>query len=443
MVNGAEQHFRSPSDAIAVGIGMVHQHFMLADNFTVTENIILGAEPRTGPGGVMIDLAGSKARLSEIAQNAGIEVDLDALVADLGVGERQRVEILKVLYRGAKILILDEPTAVLVPQEVDELFRNLKQLVADGATVIFISHKLDEVLEFSDEITVIRAGTTVTTVLPGETDQKQLAEYMVGSELPAAEPRHTQVGDEVLLEISDLSVRVNGSKPAVDHLDLAVRSGEILGVAGVEGNGQFEMCQAILGLVDAEGTVTIAGHDVSHRSTRDRMELGVAYIPFDRHDEGLMLESPLWENLLLTRDDEPELVKRGIIDQAAVRAATLATIERFDVMTPNETVPAYALSGGNQQKLLVGRELDSEPHVLIAAHPTRGVDVGAQATIWEHLRDARDAGLAVLLVTADLEELLALSDRIVVMFDGAVNAELVPADATPELLGRYMTGATA
>jgi ABC-type uncharacterized transport system ATPase subunit len=439
IVNGSERHFKSPSDAIDAGIGMVHQHFMLADNFTVTENIILGAEPTAG---IRLDLKAAKARLREIATASGIEIDLDTLVADLGVGQRQRVEILKVLYRGAKILILDEPTAVLVPQEVDELFENLKQLVADGATVIFISHKLDEVMAVSDEITVIRAGTTVTTVLPTETDQKQLAEYMVGSELPAAEPRTTQIGETVRLEVRGVSVGGNGdgARPSVDAVSLSVHAGEILGVAGVEGNGQFELCQAILGLTEASGTVTLNGVDVSHEQSRARQDLGLAYIPFDRHTEGLMLDSTLWENLLLTRDNEPELCPHGFVDQAAVRAATVATIEHFDVMTPSETVPMYALSGGNQQKLLVGRELDSGPKVLLAAHPTRGVDVGAQSSIWDKLRDARDNGLAVLLVTADLEELLALSDRIIVMFDGRINAELDPNEATPELLGTYMTG---
>ncbi len=439
IVDGVERHFKSPSDAIDVGIGMVHQHFMLADNFTVTENIILGAEPTQG---ARLDLKAARERLSEIAQSSGIDIDLDALVADLGVGQRQRVEILKVLYRGAQILILDEPTAVLVPQEVDELFDNLKQLVAEGATVIFISHKLDEVLAVSDEITVIRAGTTVTSVLPHETDQKQLAEYMVGSELPAAEPRHTTIGDEVLLEVRGLRVDADdeGGKPTIDDISFAVRSGEILGVAGVEGNGQFELCQAVLGLAESSGSVLLGGDDVSHEAPRARQDRGIAYIPFDRQTEGLMLNSPLWENLLLTRDNEPELSPNGFINQAAVRAATVATIERFDVMTPSETVPMYALSGGNQQKLLVGRELGSNPTVLIAAHPTRGVDVGAQSSIWDELRDARDQGLGVLLITADLEELLALSDRIIVMFDGRLNAELEPNEATPELLGTYMTG---
>ncbi len=440
IVNGVEQHFHSPSDAIAAGIGMVHQHFMLADNFTVLENIILGAEPKSGR---TIDFAGAHDELQRIAESSGISIDLDAYVSDLGVGSRQRVEILKVLYRGAKILILDEPTAVLVPQEVDELFVNLRRLVDDGATVIFISHKLDEVLAVSDDITVIRAGTTVASVKPGDVTQSDLGELMVGDELPHAEPRHTSIGSEIRLAASDITVANAldpGAKPTVDGASLEVREGEILGVAGVEGNGQFELCQAILGLIEYRGSITVDGRPVDELSTRERLTLGVGYIPFDRHEEGLMLDGPLWENLLLTRDDEPAFLNGPFIDQGAVRAATRATIERFGVMTPDEVVPAYALSGGNQQKLLVGRELDSEPKVLVAAHPTRGVDVGAQATIWAHLREARDAGLAVLLITADLEELIALSDRIVVMFDGRINAELATGEATPDVLGTYMTG---
>ncbi|MFN3255576.1 MAG: ABC transporter ATP-binding protein [Ilumatobacter sp.] len=440
VVNGLEQHFRSPSDAIDAGIGMVHQHFMLAENFTVLENIILGAEPTNG---IRLDMKSARTELARIAKNAGISIDLDAFVSELGVGQRQRVEILKVLFRGAKILILDEPTAVLVPQEVDELFENLRQLVADGATVIFISHKLDEVLAVSDDITVIRAGTTVASVKPAEVTQTGLGELMVGDALPSAEPRTTTISDEVRLEVTSLTVAnpVPGvSKPLVSDASFAVRSGEILGVAGVEGNGQYELCQAILGLVESEGTIRLDGNDVTMLSTRQRLETGLSYIPFDRHSEGLMLDAPLWENLLLTRDEEPPFRSGAFVNQKAVRDATLDTIDKFGVRTPDETVPAYALSGGNQQKLLVGRELDSNPSVMIAAHPTRGVDVGAQATIWHHLRAERDDGLAVLLITADLEELIALSDRIIVMFDGLIHAELQPAEATPEILGTYMTG---
>ncbi|NMD25392.1 MAG: ABC transporter ATP-binding protein [Actinobacteria bacterium] len=430
--------FRSPSDAIAAGIGMVHQHFMLADNLTVLENIVLGAEPVAG-GVIKYDDA--RRTLQAIMAQSGTHVDLEATVSDLGVGQRQRVEILKVLFRGAKILILDEPTAVLVPQEVEELFGNLHRLVADGATIIFISHKLDEVLTVSDDITVIRAGTTVAEVKPADVTRGQLAELMVGSELPSPHGRTTEVGTEVQLEVKSLTVTGPGHKPLVDDVSFVIRRGEVLGVAGVEGNGQFELCEAILGQVKpSAGSVHIGGADVTGASAHDRLVNGLSYIPFDRHREGLLLEFPLWENTLLGRDANPEFLKGPFIDGAATRADCRDIIEQFDVRPPSEVVPAYALSGGNQQKLLVGRELSSDPQVLIAAHPTRGVDIGAQAAIWDKLRVARDQGLAVLLISADLEELIGLSDNIVVMFDGRINARLTPGDATPELLGTYMTG---
>jgi simple sugar transport system ATP-binding protein len=278
-------------------------------------------------------------------------------------------------------------------------------------------------------------------VRPDEVTQAQLGELMVGSALPEAEARTTTIGSEILLEADNITVDVDG-RTVVDDVTLRIHSGEILGVAGVEGNGQFELCQAILGLTDYQGRVQVGGSDMTLATTRQRLEHGLSYIPFDRHDEGLMLDAPLWENLLLTRDEEPAFKSGPFVNVNAVRRSTVATIQRYGVMTPNETVPAYALSGGNQQKLLVGRELDSNPAVLVAAHPTRGVDVGAQAAIWEQLREARDRGLAVLLITADLEELLALSDRIIVMFDGRINAEFQPSEATPELLGTYMTGGT-
>jgi ABC-type uncharacterized transport system ATPase subunit len=438
-VNGQLQHFRSPSDAIASGIGMVHQHFMLADNLTVLENIILGAEPAKG---VRIDFAAAHQRVNDIAKAAGTTVDIDMPASELGVGQRQRVEILKVLYRGANILILDEPTAVLVPQEVDELFANLRQLVNDGATVIFISHKLDEVLAVSDEITVIRQGTTVTTVLPHEINRKQLAELMVGSELPSPDGRDSEISTEVRLQVSGLTVSAPGQRDLVHDATFGVHAGEIVGIAGVEGNGQFELCTAIMGLLPCTGRVEIGGHDVSKANTHHRRNAGLAYIPFDRHREGLMLDAPLWENSLLGREHTPSLNRGPLINGAAARADCREIIDRFDVLTPSEAVPAFALSGGNQQKLLVGRELSSEPSVLIAAHPTRGVDIGAQAAIWNEIRSARDQGLAVLLISADLEELIGLSDTILVMFDGLITATLDPASATPELLGTYMTGGT-
>jgi general nucleoside transport system ATP-binding protein len=437
-VNGVEQYFKSPSDAIAAGIGMVHQHFMLADNFTVLENIILGAEPVHGG---LISFAEARAKVSTIASASGAHVDLDALVSDLGVGQRQRVEILKVLYRGARILILDEPTAVLVPQEVDELFVNLHRLVDAGATIIFISHKLDEVLAVSDDITVMRDGTTVTTVKPAEVTRSKLGELMVGSELPSPEGRDSTVGSEVKMRVTGLSVGTAGTRKLVDSVSFEVHAGEVVGIAGIEGNGQFELCQAILGLLPiSDGTVQLGQHDVTHATTHQRKSAGVSYIPFDRHREALMLSSPLWENALLGREHEDRFNRGPLIDARAARSDCEALIERFDIMTPDETVPAFALSGGNQQKLVVGRELVNDPKILLAAHPTRGVDVGAQAAIWAELRHARDAGLAVLLISADLDELIGLSDTILVMYDGRITTTLDPASATPELLGTYMTG---
>ncbi|MFM8265204.1 MAG: ABC transporter ATP-binding protein [Acidimicrobiia bacterium] len=435
-VNGEVVTFRSPSDAIAAGIGMVHQHFMLADNLTVLENIILGAEP--GKRGV-IDGREAAKRVKELATSLGVEIDVSLPVAELGVGQRQRVEILKVLYRGAKTLILDEPTAVLVPQEVHELFDNLRRLFAAGTTVLFISHKLDEVLAVSNRITVIRQGTTVGTVAPAEVTRRKLAEMMVGSDLPQPEPRATHVVDTVRLAVSHVTVKRPGGRELVHDVSFNIRSGEILGIAGVEGNGQFELCSALLGREPSTGSVVIDGHDVSHASVRERMDAGIAYVPFDRQREGLMLSTSLWENNLLGQEEK--YTKFGFIDVRAARSACREVIKRFGVLTPNEEVPAFALSGGNQQKLVVGRTMSTQPSVLLAAHPTRGIDVGAQAAVWEEIRKARDAGMAVLLVSADLEELLGLSDRVIVMFEGAVAAELSPRDATPELLGSYMTGA--
>ena len=437
-VEGVDQVFRSPGDAIDAGIGMVHQHFMLADNFTVLENIILGSEPQRGAG--RIDFADARARITELVASIGGSLDLDDPISELGVGERQRVEILKVLYRGARILILDEPTAVLVPDEVDELFATLHRLVDDGATVLFISHKLDEVLAISDDITVMRQGTTVAHTRPNDTDRHGLAELMVGAELPSPAGRETTVGDDVRLGFEGITVDSPEGRPVVRDASVEVRSREIVGIAGVEGNGQYELCAALLGLIPATGSIAVDGRDVSQASTAERYDAGLAYIPFDRHREGLMLDAPLWENTLLGRDHEAELRRGPLVDAEGARASARAIIDRFGVLTPDEVTPAFALSGGNQQKLLVGRAMITQPSVLIAAHPTRGIDVGAQAAVWDEIRAARDAGMAVLLVSADLEELIGLSDRIIVLFDGEVTAELDPDNVTPAELGGYMTG---
>jgi ABC-type uncharacterized transport system ATPase subunit len=438
IVWGEEVALKSPKDAIHLGIGMVHQHFMLADNFTVLENIILGAEPsRRG----IVDQRKATQAIEQLVETYGLDVRPDAMVEDLEVGERQRVEILKVLYRGAKILILDEPTAVLVPQEIEELFRNLRELKAQGHTIIFIDHKLDEVLEISDTVTVIRQGRTVATVDPKDVTARDLAELMVGSELPIPETRESTVTDVVVLELSDISA-TDQDREIVHGVDLRVRHGEIVGIAGVEGNGQNELIEVLLGMRHASaGTVTLDGRDITRTSVRHRREFGIDYIPADRHRYGLMLDAPLWENAMLGHQSESPFVRGIWIDRKAARAKAAEIIEEFDVRTPGVDTPAHALSGGNQQKFIIGREMITEPSLLVAAHPTRGIDVGAQAAVWEQLRAARAAGLAVLLVSADLDELIGLSDVLHVMLRGELVAELDPADLTPRDLGSYMTGA--
>ncbi|MCU1453088.1 MAG: heme transporter ATP-binding protein [Acidimicrobiales bacterium] len=437
LVDGAEVSFRSPNDAIAAGVGMVHQHFMLADNLTVLENVILGREPRRFG---MIDRSAARRRIAELGATYGLPVAPDALVEDLGVGQRQRVEILKVLYRGARILILDEPTAVLVPQEVDELFANLSELKREGITIIFISHKLDEVLALADDITVIRAGTTVATADPRTATTRDLAELMVGSELPTPETRDSTVTTDVQVRVNGLTCRSAHGRPLLDDVSFTIHRGEIVGIAGVEGNGQTELIEALMGLRDPDaGTIELGGVDVTRWSTRRRREAGLGYVPEDRQRHGLLLDAPLWENEMLGHQSQPPNVKGPWIDGGGARQRTEEIVERFDVRTPNIDVTANALSGGNQQKLIIGRELMAEPQAMVAAHPTRGVDVGAQAAIWDQLRAARSTGLATLLVSADLQELIGLSDALLVVFEGRVVARLDPSTATPQQLGSYMT----
>ncbi len=440
-VNGEEVTFHSPTDAIAAGIGMVHQHFMLADNFTVLENVILGSEP-TFRGG-RIDFTEAHEHIKEVGQSYGLAVDPDELVETLEVGERQRVEIIKVLFRGARILILDEPTAVLVPQEVEELFRNMRELKAEGHTIIFIDHKLDEVLEIADTITVLRQGRTVATVKPEDVTANDLAELMVGSELPTPETRTSTVTDRVVLDVTALYVQGSESEVTLDGLDLQVRAGEIVGVAGVEGNGQLELVEAILGMRPISvGRVALNDEEITDWPVRRIRDAGVGYIPEDRHRRGLLLSAPLWENNMLGRQTQAPFVRNGwLIDPPAARAHTEKMVQRFDIRTPGVDVLALALSGGNQQKLIVGRELSSEISLLIASHPTRGIDVGAQAAVWDELRRARSEGVATLLISADLEELIGLSDTLLVMLRGRFVATLDPAQVTPRDLGSYMTGA--
>jgi len=470
-VDGEQVAFGSPADAIARGIGMVHQHFMLADNLTVLENTVLGSEKLHGIGG------GARRKIKEISERYGLGVRPDVLVESLGVADRQRVEILKVLYRGARTLILDEPTAVLVPQEVDALFANLRELKSEGLAVIFISHKLGEVLSVADEITVIRRGTTVGTAVPAETTPRQLAEMMVGSELPTPETAESTVTDRPVIEVEGLTVYAAGAslgevgeasdtaataasggtgtllgdtppgadvRRVLDDVTFTIHAGEVMGIAGVEGNGQTELIDALIGTKGADsGTLRFLGEDITPWPTRRRREHGVGYIPEDRHRQGLLLEAPLWENRILGHVTEKPNAKGFWLDPKGAQADTRRIVEEYDVRTPGIDVTAASLSGGNQQKLIVGREMSHSPKFLIAAHPTRGVDVGAQAQIWDRIREARREGLAVLLISADLDELIGLSDTLRVIYNGRLVADADPATVTPEELGSAMTGAAA
>ncbi len=441
-IHGEEIHFSSPTDAIAAGIGMVHQHFMLAEQMTVLDNVILGSEP-TKFGG-RIDFEEAEKHIREVGEAYGLKVDPNDLVETLEVGERQRVEIIKVLYRGAKILILDEPTAVLVPQEVEELFRNLRELQASGATIIFIDHKLQEVLEISDRITVIRRGKTVTTVDADSVTASDLAELMVGSELPSPETGDSTVTDEVALSVTNLTVLDDDRRPAVDNVSLQVRRGEVLGIAGIEGNGQTELIDAIIGTAHiSTGIIKLADEDITKAPVRHRRESGLGYVPQDRHQEGLLLDAALWENAALGHQTVAPFSHGFWLDRTGARGRTEEIRTDFDVRTPSVEVTARGLSGGNQQKLIIGREMAASPTVLIAAHPTRGIDVGAQADVWNQIREARSLGLATLLISADLDELIGLSDTIVVMFHGRLVATLDPAEVNPRTLGSYMTGAAS
>ena len=437
-VNGAQVNFKNPNEAIEAGIGMVHQHFMLADNFTVLENIILGAEPKKSS---QIDFNVAREKINEMAATYGLEIDPDELVENLGVGQRQRVEILKVLYRGANILIFDEPTAVLVPQEVDDLFGALHGLREKGMSVIFISHKLDEVLRVADEVTVIRAGATVAEVKAKEVTSHKLAELMVGSELPKPETKGNTKRENVVLELSGVTVPSKGARNLLTNISFRLHAGEVIGIAGVEGNGQSELTETILGLLEYEGSINFNDSPINELSVAERRDLGIGFIPEDRHRQALMLGSPLWENRILGYQRKKPIFNGFVLNKRATIEDTRVIMQEFDVRAPGPNTLATALSGGNQQKFIVGREMVHEPKLLVASDPTRGVDVGAQGAIWEELRKARENGMAIVLISADLEELIGMSDRLLVMLRGEVTAELNPANTTPESLGAAMTGA--
>jgi general nucleoside transport system ATP-binding protein len=417
-LDGKPVSFGSASDAIDAGIGMVHQHFMLIPVMTVAENIVLGVEPHRGP---VLDERGAERRVRDLSEQFGLVVDPGALVSDITVGQQQRVEILKALYRGADLLILDEPTAVLTPQEAEELFEIIRSLQADGKSIVFISHKLGEVLEIADRITVLRRGKTIETVPRKGATEETLARAMVGRDvLLRVEKPPSQVGD-VLLEVEDLWVSDDRGIEKVRGASFDVRAGEIVGIAGVDGNGQTELIEALTGLRRAErGVMRVGGRELHHASTRDALDAGLGHIPEDRQRRGLVLEFSLAENIALHDYAEPPDAKWGWLFPNRLVDRAKGLIQEFDVRGGGPYTPAGSLSGGNQQKLVAAREIARDPQALIAAQPTRGLDVGAIEYVHRRLVTERDEGRAILLVSLELDEILSLSDRILVIYEGEI-----------------------
>jgi len=438
LIGGQPVTMHSPKDAIERGIGMVHQHFMLIPVMTVAENIVLGTEPRRE--GVLLDLSAAEKRVRALSEQYGLGVDPRARIEDISVGRQQRVEILKALYRGADILILDEPTAVLTPQEATELFGVLRSLTAQGMSIIFISHKLNEVLSISDRITVLRRGKKVETLATSGATEESLARLMVGREVLLRVDKPPADTGETLLEIKDLSVVDDRGLEAVRGVSLDVRAGEIVGIAGVDGNGQTELIDAITGLRrPASGTITVGGRDMTKANARKVLDEGMGHIPEDRQARGLVLEFTLTENLALEDYRSPPDSRWGWLFPRRLLARARRLLREFDVRGGGPSARASALSGGNQQKVVIAREVGRDPRVLVAAQPTRGLDVGAIEYVHKRLITVRDEHKAVLLVSLELEEILSLSDRILVLYEGRLVGEYGP-DASEEELGVAMTG---
>ena len=437
-VNGQVVKLDSPSKAASLGIGMVHQHFMLVEAFTVAENIILGSE--VTKNGVL-DIKKASQEIKELSEKYGLAVDPSAKIEDISVGAQQRVEILKTLYRGADILIFDEPTAVLTPAEIDELMVIMKNLVKEGKSIILITHKLDEIRAVSDRVTVIRRGKSIETVeIVGATNQ-DLAEMMVGRSVSFTTEKQASEPKEVVLSIKDLVVHENRGIPAVKNLSLDVRAGEIVGIAGIDGNGQSELIQAITGLRKVKsGSIKIKGEEVVGLSPRKITEMQVSHVPEDRHRDGLVLDMSISENIALQTYYKEPLSKNGILNYTNIHKYARKLMEEFDVRAANDYVPASALSGGNQQKAIIAREVDRDPDLLIVSQPTRGLDVGAIEYIHKRLISERDKGKAVLVVSFELDEILNLSDRIAVIHDGKIQGIVTPAETNKQELGILMAG---
>jgi len=437
-VRGKEISIHGPTDAIAQGIGMVHQHFMLVPVLTVTENVMLGQE--TLKNG-FLDRRTVAREIREISRKYGLNVDPKAYVKDLPVGVQQRVEIIKVLYRNANILILDEPTAVLTPQEVEDLFEILQSLVKQGISVIFITHKLKEVLAVADRITVLRRGKTVGTVKPQESTEQSLAELMVGRAVELVVQKTKALPTDPILSVNDLVVQDDRENTTVDGVSFVLRAGEVLGVAGVQGNGQTELVEALTGLRQPKaGSITLLGQDVTSYSPRRITEMGVGHVPEDRQRDGLVLSYPIKDNMVLNTYYQPPFASGVVINEAKVIEAAEARVAEYDVRTPSIDTSAGALSGGNQQKVIVAREFSRPNKLLIASQPTRGLDVGSIEYIHRRIIEQRDNGTAVLLVSTELDEVRALSDRIAVMFDGRIVAVVEASQVSKEQIGLLMAG---
>jgi len=440
-VDGRDVTGWSTEAAIAAGVGMVHQHFMLVPTLTVAENIVLGREPSSRG---LLDRARAVRDVEAISERTGFRVDPNRRVSALSVGEAQRVEILRVLFRGARILLLDEPTAVLSPPEIRDLWRILRRLRDDGTTVVLITHKLDEVMDVSDMVTVMRQGETMLRTATRDTTPAALARAMVGRDVVLAGATSAAVGAIVpaapAIVVRDLVVPSARNVRAVDGVSFSVAAGEIFGIAGVEGNGQTELIEALAGLRSpSAGSIHLGTHDIGRTSVRERADRGLSHIPEDRHRRGLILDYSIADNLILGA--QHRFTRRGVLERQRVAANATDRIATFDIRPPDPALPARALSGGNQQKIVVAREMARDFSVLLAAQPTRGVDVGAIEQIHDRLRAARAAGKAIILVSAELAEVMALADRIAVMYGGRFATVVQRADATEELLGRYMTGA--
>ena len=438
-VKGKTVKITDPNVANGLGIGMVHQHFMLVENFTVTENIILGSEPTTF--GYIKKKQAAK-EIQALSEKYGLDVDPYAKIEDITVGMQQRVEILKTLYRGAEILIFDEPTASLTPQEITELMQIMKRLIAEGKSIVLITHKLKEIMEVSDRVTVIRKGQGIGTVVTAETSPTELAELMVGRQVEFTTVKTDATPGEVILDVKDLVVSDYRNIDKVKGLNLNVRAGEIVGIAGIDGNGQTELIEAITGLAKVKsGEITLNNKKITNLKPRKITEAGIGHIPQDRHKHGLVLDFTIGHNIVLQTYYQKPISTKGIMDYKQVSKKANQIIEEYDVRTGGgENTPARALSGGNQQKAIIGREIDRNPDLLIAALPTRGLDVGAIEFIHSRLIEQRDKGKAVLLISFELDEVMNVSDRIAVIYDGMIVDELNPQQTSEQELGLLMAG---